>query len=117
MNVNIDLKLTGNAIKEFKNSLKEFSQDKENEQLVRISVEGGGCSGFSYGLEFVDVLDVDPKLDVVEDYDGLKLVSDKKSLFYLDGTTIDWVENEDQKGFKFDNPNIKKSCGCKKSCN
>lgn len=115
MNVNIDLKVTEGAIKEFKKALEEFSQDKENEQVVRVSVEGGGCSGFMYGLGFIDVLDVDPSNDIVEEYNGLKLVVDKKSLLFLDGTTIDWVEDLSQRGFKFNNPNAKKSCGCGKS--
>lgn len=115
MNVNIDLKLTDSAIKEFKNALEDFAKDKENEQIVRVSVEGGGCSGFMYGLGFVDVLEVDPANDIVEEYEGLKLVVDKKSLLFLDGTTIDWVEDLNQRGFKFNNPNAKKSCGCGKS--
>lgn len=115
MNVNVDLKITESAIKEFKKALLEQSEGKENQQLVRVSVQGGGCSGFMYGLGFVDVLDVNPKEDIVEDYGDISFVIDRKSLLFLDGATIDWVEDINQRGFKFDNPNAKKSCGCGKS--
>ena len=111
MNVEIDIKLTENAIKEFKKASEE-SQSKDI--FVRVSVQGGGCSGFMYGLGFLEAGDVTSD-DLVEEFDGVKLVVDKKSLLYLDGTTIDWVEDINQRGFKFVNPNAKKTCGCNKS--
>ena len=112
MKIEINLKVADAAIKEFNRALSE-SGDSAN--LVRVSVQGGGCSGFMYELGFVGKDDVNDEQDIVEDYDGLKIVVDKKSLLYLDGTTIDWVEDLNQRGFKFDNPNAKKSCGCSKS--
>lgn len=112
MNVNIDLKVTDSAVREFKRALAETDG---SESFVRVSVQGGGCSGFMYGLGFVGEDDVSPDADFVEDFDGLKLVVDKKSLLFLDGTTIDWVDALDQRGFKFLNPNAKKTCGCSKS--
>jgi len=115
MQVDINIKVTESAIKEFKKALEESSDQSSEESLVRVSVQGGGCSGFTYGLGFVDQSDVKPEEDIVEEFDGLKVVVDKKSLLYLDGTTIDWVESLNQRGFKFDNPNAKKTCGCAKS--
>lgn len=113
MNVEVDIKITENAIKEFKKALLETNS--ESEMLVRVSVQGGGCSGFTYGLGFVSQDDVKEGDDVVEQFDGFKLVVDKKSILYLDGTTIDWIEDLNQRGFKFNNPNAKKTCGCAKS--
>lgn len=114
MKIDIDLKLTEGAVKEFKNALAELGEGSAND-LVRVSVQGGGCSGFAYGLGFIKPEDVDADLDIVEEYDGLKVAVDKKSLLYLDGTTIDWVDDISQRGFKFNNPNAKKTCGCNKS--
>jgi iron-sulfur cluster assembly protein len=113
MKIEIDFKVTESAIKEFKRALSEAAEPTD---LVRISIQGGGCSGFKYGLFFVDKDDFDEGRDVAEDYDGLKVVVDKKSAFLLDGTTIDWSDGPES-GFKFDNPNAKKGCGCSKgSC-
>lgn len=113
MNVEIDIKVTDSAVKEFKKALAE--SQSEEETLVRVSVQGGGCSGFMYGLGFVGKEEVNTTEDIIEEFDGVKLVVDKKSLLYLDGTTIDWVEDLNQRGFKFVNPNAKKTCGCNKS--
>jgi iron-sulfur cluster assembly protein len=112
MNVNIDLKVTESAVKEFKRALAETDG---TESVVRVSVQGGGCSGFMYGLGFVPESDINPEGDIVEEFDGLKVVVDKKSLMFLDGATIEWVDDLSQRGFKFVNPNAKKSCGCNKS--
>lgn len=114
MNIEIDLNITESAIKEFKKALLELGEESK-ENMVRVSVQGGGCSGFMYGLGFVPSEEVDSKADIIEDYEGLKVVVDKKSLLYLDGTTIDWVDDISQRGFKFNNPNAKKTCGCNKS--
>lgn len=112
MNIEIDIKLTESAIKEFKKAIEDSKS--ESDVFVRASVQGGGCSGFMYGLGFVGQEDISTE-DIVEDFDGVKLVVDKKSLMYLDGTTIDWVEDLNERGFKFNNPNAKKTCGCNKS--
>lgn len=113
MNVNIDIKVTDSAVKEFKKAIEELKS--ESDVMVRVSVQGGGCSGFMYGLGFVEQNEINSEEDVIEEFNGVKLVVDKKSLLYLDGTTIDWVEDLNQRGFKFDNPNAKKTCGCNKS--
>lgn len=112
MKIEVDLKITDEAVREFKRSLSEVEGP---ESAVRISVQGGGCSGFRYGLGFVADGDIDPKNDVVEEIDGLKVVVDKRSLMSLDGAIVEWVDTPDQKGFRFQNPNAKKTCGCSKN--
>ena len=78
--------------------------------VLRIGVAGGGCSGFSYSLGFDDKCD--EMNDVVSDQHGLKVAVDRKSAMFLEGTTIDFYDGIERRGFTFDNPNSKKSCGC-----
>jgi iron-sulfur cluster insertion protein len=75
---------------------------------LRLRVVGGGCSGFSYDLYFDNVADVDKTFDS----HGVKLVVDQMSLMYLVGTEVDYVEGLQGAGFKFNNPNVKSTCGC-----
>lgn len=97
------------AAKEIKAVMKE--QEIEGSRL-RISVRGGGCSGFQYGLNFIEESDIDEKMDVLDEQHGIPLVIDKKSAIFIDGTIIEWVEELSQRGFKFNNPNSSKVCGC-----
>lgn len=77
---------------------------------LRVGIRGGGCSGFSYVIEFHDG---PPKAkDRVFDQFGVRVVVDPKSLIYLNGTTLDWEQTLMRQGFKFVNPNEKSSCGC-----
>jgi len=82
---------------------------------LRLGIRGGGCSGFSYVIEFHDG---EPRAkDRVFDFhaeDGtpVRVVVDKKSLVFLNGTELDWEQTLMQQGFKFVNPNEKTSCGC-----
>lgn len=76
---------------------------------LRLSVVGGGCSGFSYQMNFEDQTN---GIDKTFDFDGLKVFVDQASLMYLKGTRIDYVETMEGSGFKFDNPNVKSTCGC-----
>ncbi|MBX3203917.1 MAG: iron-sulfur cluster assembly accessory protein [Labilithrix sp.] len=82
---------------------------------LRVGIRGGGCSGFSYVIEFHDG---EPRArDIVYDLkstDGadVRIVVDKKSLLYLNGATFDWEKTLMRQGFKFVNPNEKSSCGC-----
>ena len=85
-------------------------QKLEEDMFLRIGVAGGGCSGFNYTLGFDK--EFDEKMDSRVDCHGVDVVVDKKSSLYLDGTTIDWYENIERRGFTFDNPNAVKSCGC-----
>ena len=85
-------------------------QKLEECTLLRVGLTGGGCSGFSYALGFDKSFD--QALDSKYDQHGVSLIVDKKSSLYLDGTTVDFYEGVDKRGFTFDNPNTVKSCGC-----
>ena len=79
---------------------------------LRLGVKTSGCSGMAYLLEFVDELNDD---DLVFLEKGVKIVVDKKSFIYLDGTELDFVKNGLNAGFEFKNPNISDECGCGES--
>jgi Iron-sulfur cluster assembly accessory protein len=81
---------------------------------LRIGVVGGGCSGFQYSMNFENGAGA---MDKVFDYDGLKLFVDATSLMYLSGVNVDYIETLEGAGFKFDNPNVKSTCGCGSSFN
>ena len=76
---------------------------------LRISVVGGGCSGFSYSMAFENTPGL---LDKSYEFDGLKIFIDQASMLYLDGAQVDYVETLEGAGFKFNNPNVKSTCGC-----
>lgn len=76
---------------------------------LRISVVGGGCSGFSYSMAFENNPGM---LDKTYAFNGLKVFVDQASLLYLDGAEVDYVETLEGSGFKFNNPNVKSTCGC-----
>jgi len=77
---------------------------------LRVAVVGGGCSGFSYHMAFEN--QVNPDNDNVYEFDGLKVLVDQMSEMYLDGVSIDYIESLEGSGFKFNNPNVKNTCGC-----
>ncbi len=79
---------------------------------LRIAVKGGGCSGLTYSLEWVDT---PRERDKVFERDGAKVVIDPKSYLYLMGSELAWHESLMQSGFKIDNPKIKAACGCGES--
>jgi iron-sulfur cluster assembly accessory protein len=81
---------------------------------LRIGVVGGGCSGFSYSMSFENSPGV---MDKVYDFDGLKVYVDATSAMYLNGCVVDYVETLEAAGFKFENPNVKSTCGCGSSFN
>ncbi len=81
---------------------------------VRLGVRTSGCSGLAYVLEFVDELKED---DLVFEHDGVKVITDPKSLVYIDGTELDFVREGLNEGFKFNNPNVTGECGCGESFN
>ena len=80
----------------------------EESYALRLKVQGGGCSGFSYDLYFDQAQETDRSFDVK----GVKLICDEMSLMYLVGTEVDYVEGLHGAGFKFQNPNVKSTCGC-----
>lgn len=77
--------------------------------VLRVGVQGGGCSGFSYSLNFDT--EVSEK-DRVAEFHGIKLAVEKKYDPYLDGTVLDFYDGLEKRGFVFNNPNVVKSCGC-----
>ena len=79
---------------------------------LRISVQGGGCSGFNYAMGFSDTRD---EQDQEFASNGVRILCDPNGLVYLDGTEIDYREDLNEKGFAFRNPNASGSCGCGKS--
>ena len=76
---------------------------------LRIGVVGGGCSGFSYSMSFENGQGV---MDKVYNFEGLKVFVDATSAMYLNGCVVDYVETLEAAGFKFENPNVKSTCGC-----
>ncbi len=103
----MSITLTERAAEEVK---KIMADQKMEDTLLRIGVTGGGCSGFQYQLNFDKAHD--EKADSKYQIHGVDVVIDRKSELYLDGTTLDFYDGLDQRGFKFDNPNAVKSCGC-----
>jgi iron-sulfur cluster assembly accessory protein len=76
---------------------------------LRVAVVGGGCSGFQYHMAFENQTN---DTDEVLDFNGLKVAVDQMSSMYLEGVEIDYIESVEGAGFKFNNPNVKSTCGC-----
>ncbi len=100
------LEITTTAVAKVKEILAK--QDPQPSGM-RVSVVGGGCSGFSYQMNFESETN---GIDKIFDFDGLKVFVDQASLMYLKGTRIDYLETLEGAGFKFENPNVKSTCGC-----
>lgn len=94
------------AAKEVKRLLDE---NELKDAVLRMGVQGGGCSGLSYTLGFDEQVSEN---DQVFDIDGVKIVVDMKSYLYLDGTELDYTTDLLGGGFRFNNPNASRSCGC-----
>ena len=77
--------------------------------VLRLAIQGGGCSGFQYGLGFDSG---SAEGDVELEYEGVRVVVDPFSAPYLRGATIDFLNTIEESGFKIDNPNAAASCGC-----
>lgn len=88
---------------------KALSEEGESGDFLRISVVGGGCSGYQYGLDF----DKEERMgDLTLEFSGVKVVVDPVSAGYLRGTVVDYVTGLNGTGFQFKNPNAKRTCGC-----
>jgi iron-sulfur cluster assembly protein len=94
--------------------VKTIMSERGEEGGLRIAVIGGGCSGFQYQMSLDMQASAD---DQVIELDGLKVFVDKRSMLYLNGTKIDYVDGLSGAGFKFDNPNARSTCGCGESFN
>jgi iron-sulfur cluster assembly protein len=87
-------------------------ENRSDDHLIRVGVEGGGCSGLMYNLEF----DTDTRpTDMMFEDKGIQIVVDKKSILYLAGTVLDFSDGLNGKGFQFVNPNATRTCGCGES--
>ena len=96
-----------------KHALELMKQDNMPEgAFIRVGVEGGGCSGLSYKLEFDTVL---KEGDQQFEDKGIKLVVDRKSFLYLVGTELEYTGGLNGKGFVFNNTNANRTCGCGES--
>ncbi len=102
-----EIVLTDRALQEVANIMKEQSIP-ENFRL-RLGVQGGGCSGFSYSLAFDEHV---TENDMTYEFENVKVVVDYKSLLYLKGVNLDFQDGLNGRGFVFGNPNATKTCGC-----
>lgn len=110
LNVNSEIKVTEKALRQIKRIMNENSIPEG--YGLRVGVRGGGCSGLSYTMGF----DAEAKEgDKVIEAEGVQLFIDGKSLFYLSGTELDFSDGLNGRGFVFNNPNAKKTCGCGES--
>src|SRR6201997_3238818 len=98
--------LTPNAVAKVKEIMAQQSPVPAG---LRVGVVGGGCSGFSYSMSFENGAGM---MDKTFEFNGLKVFVDATSLMYLKGVSVDYVETLEGAGFKFDNPNVKSTCGC-----
>ncbi len=99
--------LTEKAASEVKKIITE--QNLPEGTVLRVGVQGGGCSGFSYSLGFDTATS---EKDRVVEVHGVKLAVEKKFDPYLDGTVVDYYDGLEKRGFVFNNPNVVKICGC-----
>jgi iron-sulfur cluster assembly accessory protein len=98
--------LTPSAIEAIKNAI---AAEGEEGDALRVSVQGGGCSGYQYALDF----DKEVRMGDIElDLNGVKVLIDSISAGYLKGTVVDYISGLNGTGFKFNNPNAKRTCGC-----
>lgn len=98
--------VTSSAVEEVRRLM---SQEKDENLFLRLGVSSGGCSGMSYSM----ALDSNRgENDVVYEFEGLEVRVDAKSLLYIQGSTLDYTGGMLGGGFKFENPNAKRSCGC-----
>lgn len=104
------ISVTDKAKEKLSELLKQEGRTEQHN--VRVSVKGGGCSGLMYDLDFDDKIN---SADQVFEDKGVKILVDKKSLLYLLGTTLDFSDGLNGKGFQFINPNASRTCGCGES--
>jgi iron-sulfur cluster assembly protein len=105
-----EIDITEKAIKQVKRIKEENNIPADH--ALRIGVKGGGCSGLTYQMGFDGETRDD---DTIIEKEGIKLFVDGKSLFYLNGTILDFSDGLNGKGFVFSNPNATKTCGCGES--
>ena len=85
------------------------AQEGSPNAALRLEVQPGGCAGFRYGLFFDDDI---VESDIVDEFDGVRVVCDPMSAPYLKGVVVDWAESLERSGFVIENPNSQSSCAC-----
>lgn len=103
--------LTKKAISEIKRVMQDQGFSTEN-FVLEAGVVGGGCSGFTYKLGFKEKSKVDDSKETITNIDELNVVVNNRSMIYINGTTIDFHEGINKRGFSFTNPNSTGKCGC-----
>ena len=91
-----------------------MKEETDKPEYLRVYVQGGGCSGLSYGMSFEKTAEED---DVLIEKNGVKILVDSYSQDYLKGANVDYIESLMGAGFKINNPNVTKSCSCGHSFN
>src|SRR2546428_3633205 len=89
--------------------IKQLLAEEEDVDVLRVAIQGGGCSGFQYGLGFDSGT---AEGDIELRFEGVRVVVDPFSAPYLQGSTVDFLNTIEESGFKIDNPNAVASCGC-----
>ena len=97
-----------------KEQIKIVTSQNQSKKFFRISVKGGGCSGFKYQVDFIAPPKDESIYKTIES-DGLRVLVDKKSYLFLVGTEIDYKETMMSSGFEFNSPMVKSACGCGES--
>lgn len=103
------ISITENAARQAAKMMKDNAIDPTGDSGLRVGVKSGGCSGLNYEL---DIVETPEENDRVFNQHGVKLYCDPKSYLYLNGTQIDYENSMMESGFRFTNPNAKRSCGC-----
>ena len=102
----IPVSLTPDAVAEIKRLMAEPDFDKNN--LLRVGVKGGGCSGMTYVLGFDKPTEKDENFEI----EGIPCIMERSHGIYLTGMEVDWQGGLNSRGFTFNNPNASKTCGC-----
>jgi iron-sulfur cluster assembly protein len=103
------VELTDKAIEQIEQIAK--TENHDGSKGLRLAVTGGGCSGLSYKIEFSELKEKDNVLN----FGNVRVLIDPKSVIYLKGIVLDYKDGLNGKGFVFDNPNAKNTCGCGES--
>jgi len=108
--------ITERAKSEIKRIVEEQKNDNnDKKQYLRVRVVGGGCSGFQYKLTIDE--EINEKLDESYEINEVNVIIDKRSMMYINGATIDYLDDMNERGFKVVNPSAKSTCGCGSSFN
>jgi iron-sulfur cluster assembly protein len=106
------ISLTPRAAEHVRRNFAQQEAQQPAGQALRLAVRPTGCSGYTYAVEATT--DIQPQ-DAVFECHGVKVVVDPRSLAQLDGTCVDYTREGLREGFRFDNPNVKQTCGCGES--